>query len=71
MDYWAVPALNFADENGFVPLTELLDKESMDYGINIVDHAILPMKESIVVIRQLTQALQKLQSVFYMPQEEN
>jgi hypothetical protein len=56
VDYWAVPALNFADENGFVPLTELLDKESMEYGINIVDHAILPMKESIVVIRQLTQA---------------
>jgi len=28
-------------------------------------------KESIVVIRQLTQALLKLQSIFYMPQEEN
>ena len=70
VDYWAMPALNFADENGFVPLTELLDKESIDYGINIVDHAILPLKESVVVMRQLTQALQKLQSIFYMPAEE-
>ena len=70
VDYWAMPALNFADENGYVPLTELLDKESIEYGINIVDHAVLPLKESIVVMRQLTQALQKLQSIFYMPAEE-
>jgi len=68
--YWAMPALNFADENGYVPLTELLDKESMEYGVSIVDYAIQPVKESIVVMRQLTQALQKLQSIFYMPAEE-
>ncbi|MBQ4386709.1 MAG: hypothetical protein II822_03790 [Prevotella sp.] len=70
VDYWAMPALNFADENGYVPLTDLLDKESMEYGANIIDHAVLPLKESIVVMRQLTQALQKLQSIFYMPAEE-
>lgn len=26
----------------------------VEYGVNIIDHAILPLKESIVVIRQLT-----------------
>lgn len=70
VDYWAMPALKFADENDYRPLTELLDKESVEYGINIIDHAINPMKESIVVMRQLTQALQKLQSIFYMPAED-
>ena len=64
VDYWAMPALNFADENGFTPLTELLDKESIEYGINIIDHAAEPMQQSIIVVRQLVQALQKLQSAF-------
>jgi len=55
---------------GYRPLTELLDKESVEYGINIIDHASEPLKESVIVMRQLTQALQKLQSIFYMPAEE-
>ena len=37
---------------------------------DIIDHAIPPLKEGIDVMRQLTQALQKLQSIFYMPAEE-
>ena len=64
VDWWTVPALNFADEKGYVPLTELLDKESIEYGINIIDHAAEPMQQSIIVVRQLAQALQKLQSAF-------
>ena len=65
VDWWACPALNFADENGYVPLTEMLDKESLEYGLNIIDHAAEPMQQSIVTVRQLMQALQKLQSAFY------
>jgi hypothetical protein len=65
VDWWAVPALNFADENGYVPLTEMLDKESLEYGINIIDHAAEPMKQSIIAVRQLMQALQKMQNSFY------
>ena len=64
VDWWVMPALNFADENGYTPLTDLLDKESLEYGINIIDHAAEPMQQSIIVVRQLAQALQKLQSVF-------
>ena len=64
VDYWTVPALNFADENGYTPLTDLLDKESLEYGINIIDHAAEPMQQSIIVVRQLAQALQKIQSAF-------
>ena len=60
VDWWAAPALNFADENGYVPLTEMLDKESMEYMVNIVDHAADPMKESIVTVRQLMQYLQTM-----------
>ena len=61
----AASALNFADENGYVPLTEMLDKESVEYGINIIDHAAAPMQQSIVTVRQLMQALQKMQNAFY------
>ena len=64
VDWWVMPALNFADENGYTPLTDLLDKESLEYGINIIDHAAEPMQQSIIVVRQLAQALQKLQSAF-------
>lgn len=55
VDYWAMPALNFADEKGYVPMTQLLDKESVEYAINIVDHAAEPMVGAIVIVRQLLQ----------------
>ena len=58
VDYWAMPAFNFADEKGYVPITELLDKESVEYGINIVDHAAEPMAGAIVTVRQLLQFVQ-------------
>ena len=58
VDYWAMPAFNFADEKGYVPITELLDKESIEYGINIIDHAAEPMAGAIVTVRQLLQFVQ-------------
>ena len=58
VDYWAMPAFNFADEKGYVPITELLDKESVEYGINIIDHAAEPMADAIVTVRQLLQFVQ-------------
>ena len=53
VDYMPMPAFNFADENGYVSFVELLDPESVQYGINIVDHAAEPMQQSVIVIRQL------------------
>ena len=58
VDYWSMPALNFADEQGYVPFTQLLDKESVEYAINIVDHAAEPMAGAIVTVRQLLQFMQ-------------
>jgi hypothetical protein len=58
VDYWSMPALNFADEKGYVPITELLDKESVEYGINIIDHAAEPMAGAIITVRQLLQFVQ-------------
>ncbi len=60
VDYWAMPAFNFADEKGYVPITELLDKESVEYGINIIDHAAEPMADAIVTVRQLLQFAQTI-----------
>jgi hypothetical protein len=64
IDYWAVPALNFADENGYVPLTDMLDKESMEYMINIVDHAAEPMQQSMIVVRQLMRFIQTITGTY-------
>ena len=65
VDWWAVPGLSFADENGYAPLTEVLDQETLQYGLNIIDHAVEPTKNAIIVARQLITALQKLQNAFY------
>ena len=64
VDWWSMPSFNFADENGYVAFTELLDPESVQYGINIIDHAAEPMQQSIIVVRQLLQYLQGLVSGF-------
>jgi hypothetical protein len=53
-----MPSFNFADEKGYVPFTELLDKESVEYAINIVDHAAEPMAGAIITVRQLMQFVQ-------------
>ena len=60
VDYWTMPAFNFADENDYVSLIDLLDTESVAYGINIIDHAAEPMAQSIIVVRQLVQFLNTL-----------
>ena len=59
-----MPAFNFADENGYVSFVDMLDPESVQYGINIVDHAAEPMQQSIIVIRQLLQYVQGLVNGF-------
>ena len=58
VDYWAMPAFNFADAKGYVSIIDLLDKESVEYAINIVDHAAEPMAGAIVTVRQLLQFVQ-------------
>ena len=68
VDYWTMPAFNFADENGYVSLVDLLDPESITYGINIIDHAAEPMQQSIIVVRQLLQYVQGLVNGFQQTQ---
>ena len=58
VDWWTVPGLNFADENGYVAITDMLDKESVEYGFNILDHAVEPMTQSMITTRQLIQFIQ-------------
>jgi len=60
IDYWAVPALNFADENGYVSLTDMLDKESIEYMVNIADHAAVPMYKSLITVNQLIRYMRTL-----------
>ena len=69
VDYMPMAAFNFADENGFVPFVDLLDPESVQYGINIIDHAAEPMQQSIIVIRQLTEFVGSLFMDLFLPVE--
>ena len=71
VDYWAMPAFNFADEQGYVPFTQLLDKESVEYGINIIDHAAEPMAGAIVTVRQLLQFVQTFLMQMRVSQAQN
>ena len=71
VDYWAMPAFNFADEQGYVPFTQLLDKESVEYAINIVDHAAEPMAGAIVTVRQLLQFVQTFMIQARVSQAQN
>ena len=71
VDYWAMPAFNFADEQGYVPFTQLLDKESVEYAINIVDHAAEPMAGAIVTVRQLMQFVQTFLMQMRVSQAQN
>ncbi len=64
VDWWTMPSFNFADEQGYVSLTDLLDAQSVAYGINIIDHAAAPMQQSMIVVRQLLQYIQGLASGF-------
>jgi hypothetical protein len=68
VDWWTMPAFNFADENGYVSFVDLLDSQSVAYGINIIDHAAAPMQQSIIVVRQLLQYVQGLVSGFQQSQ---
>ena len=68
VDWWSMPSFNFADENGYVAFTELLDPESVQYGINIIDHSAEPMQQSAIVVRQLLQYVQGLVSGFQQSQ---
>ena len=64
IDYHAVPAVKFPDEDDYVPFTEMLDQESIEYAINIADHAAEPLKESLITVRQLVLYLRSLMSNF-------
>ena len=68
VDYWTMPAFNFADEQDYVSLIDLLDAESVQYSINIIDHAAGPMQQSAIVVRQLLQYVQGLVSGFQQSQ---
>jgi len=68
VDWWTMPAFNFADENGYVSFVDLLDSQSVAYGINIIDHAAAPMQQSAIVVRQLLQYVLGLVSGFQQSQ---
>lgn len=60
IDYWTMPSVKFSDEKDYISLVDLLDQQSIMYALNIVDHAVEPLSQSIIVVRQLMQYIQML-----------
>ena len=70
VDYWTMPGLKFSDDGEYVPLIDMIDSETMQYGINIIDHAAEPMQQSIIVMRQLLEYFKMLMDAYEYPEEE-
>lgn len=58
VDWWALYGFKFEGSDEYVSLKDLLDQESLEYFINIVDHSTGPMEQGILVVRQLFQYIQ-------------
>jgi hypothetical protein len=60
VDYLLMPALKFADEQDYVLLTDLLEKESLIYTLNIIDHGTPNATQGIVAISQVLAVMRTL-----------
>ena len=52
IDYWALYQVKFSDED-WVSIYDMLDKKSLEYMINIMDHSTDHMQQSVIIVRQL------------------
>ena len=59
-DYVSLPAFKFADETTYVPISQMLDMQSLAYALNIIDHAAAPAQQGIIIGRQLLQYVQNI-----------
>lgn len=64
IDYWTLYGFKFEGSDEYVSLKDLLDQESVEYFINIVDHSTGPMEQGILVVRQLFLYLQSFANGF-------
>lgn len=69
VDYVGMPAFKFEDENDYIPFKELVETETMEYAINIIDHAAEPMINAMIVVRQLTSYMQTLFAAYNKSQQ--
>lgn len=60
IDYWALYGIKFSDEEGYVSLVDLLDRKTVGYMINIADHSVDHMQQSVIVGRQLLEYIMSL-----------
>lgn len=60
VDFWAMPAVKFADESTYRPLTELLDIKSLSYLLNIADHAVEPLSATVTSFGSIISSLANL-----------
>lgn len=55
IDYWTVYGFKFSDEQDYVSMLSLLDRKTFAYMLNIMDHSVDHMQESVIAGRLLLQ----------------
>ena len=63
IDYWAVYGFQFSKQEGYVSLVDLLDRKTVGYMLNIMDHSVDYMQQSVIVGRQLVQYVLSLYGI--------
>ena len=66
IDYWAVYGFKFNEEEGYVSLIDLLDRKTVGYMINIMDHSVDYVQQSVIVGRQLINYIMSLNNLASM-----
>lgn len=64
IDYWTVYGFKFSDEDEYVSLLSLLDRKTFAYMLNIMDHSVDHVQQSVIVGRQLIYYIMSLNEMF-------
>jgi hypothetical protein len=47
VDYVALPAIKFPDEQDYTPVSSLIETETLKYAMNIVSHSFTPVSDAV------------------------
>ena len=59
IDYWSIYEVKFSEDE-YVSLLAMLDRKTFAYVLNIIDHSVDHMQQSVIVGRQLLEFIQVL-----------
>lgn len=63
IDYWSLYEVKFSEDE-YISLLGMLDRQAFTYYLNIMDHSVDYMQQSVIVARQLMQFVQAFNGMF-------